>query len=355
MEKKTIKKFINEGRERKGGSLSCIYSYGNKIIKFYKGNDNRGFEKIRNEIAYLDAVPINLKEYFPQVLDVLDSREIIAFLTVNYKKMETLTNMLLVHNEDVKLVWKILKNVLDFMDHSIYTRKRCKASKSYLEKSQFIRVESALEILSGKMHGEQLVNTKFLYLNGEKLINMTALLQRIRKDKKILKIMQPSFLSYYHGNLHLANILSDQEKFILIDPRGETIGSSDYDNAKMLCHLYIRYDEIHYGYFNLDKKGDSYNLNLTNLEIGKKFDFLQKHFIQHKQIVSNKDWLKKMQLLMGFHAVSFASYHARQKTVNWKRVTAYYLSGIKLFNDYFNAKEIKIDTALYPYIPNKTK
>lgn len=352
MEKRTIEKFEKKGTELIGGSLSHIYSYGDKTIKFYKGTDDRGFEKIRNEIAYLKTVPQDLREYFPPVLEVLNSHDLLAFSMPSYKKMKTLTDMILIHNEDVKLVWKILKDVLYFMDHSIYTRKQCSVDKNYLERSQFARVESALETLSKKACGKDLVTAEFLYLNGEKLINMTALLQRIREDKKALKAMQPLLLSYYHGNFHMANILSDKEKFILIDPRGETIGSSDYDDAKMLCHLYIRYDEIHYGHFNLSKTKDDYFLNLTDREIGKKFDFLQQQFIQYRLITSDENWLRRMQLLMGFHAVSFSSYHARKKDVNWEKVAAYYLSGIKLLNDYFNTKETKANVALCPYIPN---
>lgn len=65
-------------------------------------------------------------------------------------------------------------------------------------------------------------------------------------DFKDALLQAPIKMSYYHGDMHFANMFYDlqRKKLKLVDPRGEELGSPLYDIAKLLHSVRGRYDYI---------------------------------------------------------------------------------------------------------------
>jgi len=349
---KKIKEALNEktsNQYMKGGSLSTIIRNGDVVIKFYNGHYLRGYLKLKKEVEYLKNIPKSLKKYFPKVLEVVNEKNLFALSVKNYSNMKSISELSMGH-KNIKDIWAILRKILNFMNKKLYLLKEKKITRDYLRITQFQRVENAIEELSNIPDYKELIITKEVTLNGKNMVNAPNLLKQLSEDKNVQEILKPKKLTYFHGNFHLANILTDFEDFVFIDPRGEVYGTKDYDISKMLCHLYVRYDEIHENLFRLKRKGKkAYILNLLDKRIKKRLDYLQKNLINKEFPKLTKKCENKLLLLMGFHAISFSSYHARKRKPNKKRSIAYYLCGVKLLNDYVNNNGIKKSSSLIPY------
>lgn len=327
----------------KGGSLCRLILRKNKVIKYYKGSDPRGIEKLEKEIKYLQTLPEELEEYFPRVIDTWHAKNYVAY-SMPYYNMKSLSKHLLGGTLDEESVWCILRKVLDFMERNVYSRDVTRSiPNNYLQQTHFNRVRTSLNILKSIFVYSNIVQAKELTLNGQTLENPNKLLHSVENDQELVDIIRPDKLSFFHGNLHLDNILADSEKFILIDPRGELRGTQDYDDAKLFKTLHSRYDEVHYGLFELLKSGSDFNLKFTHPHIGRKYDFLFDKFLEYKfDKCENKDrQIYKMLLLESFHMLSLASYHARKIRCNKSAVISFYLIGLKILNDCVNNKPVR--------------
>jgi hypothetical protein len=338
------------GRTLKGGSLSDIVIQDGTVVKEYSGPHQRGFDKLRKEVRYLRELPESLRPYFAEILSVEDSEERVRYAMPFYRDMPSLTDSAL-GRKDICRIWEVLRTVLKFSDENLYTVGEAETPEDYVSKTQFERVDGALEALSVQKAVSHLVKDRWVRINGERLENAPAILAQLRQDPAVQELLRPEKLSLFHGNFHTANILSDFVRFLLIDPRGEASGSRDYDTAKMFCHFYMRYDEIHEDNFSFrhDKRSE-YQIELTETKLKKRYDFLLKKFLNYEsERTSSPDWERKMILLAGLHAISFSAYHARKKEPNAERVSAFYLSGVKLLNDYLKGRGITQRGTIFPY------
>lgn len=332
-----------------GGSLSTIYQYGDIVIKEYAGKDPRGYEKLKKEVYFLQNLPPQVSNHFPKVLEVIDEKEYFAFSTPFYKNLPCLSNSFM-GTQDITLLWNRLKNILSYMDTHVYSLNNQPPTDDFIQNSQFYRIDKAVYVLSNLNFYSKLTQNQYLYFNGEKLINIKRIISLL-KNYDTYQLISPKTVSFFHGNFHPANILANDKDFILIDPRGEYLGSKDYDMSKMYAHLLIRYDEIHHDMFELVKHNfNSFSLYYNKDNTGKRYNYIHNCFIDYEMGVSNESqkWLKKIRLLAAFHIISFSSYHARKINPCADRVMAYYLCGIKLFNDHLNGKEIDPHSLLLP-------
>lgn len=232
----------------KGGSLSKVFRYNDIVIKMYDGTDDRGYVKLKKEAEYLNKLPANIKQFFPQVLDIVESTSIFAFSINYYQNLQSLTNICF-ENGNIDRIWEILKLILDFCGKEMYSKTSGKLMDEQIYETQFARAKRSIEILKCIPQYERLISSIELKLNGEKLTNASALIDTLEKDPRTFELFESDKLTLFHGNFHLDNILTDLEDFILIDPRGDLLGYRDYDVSKMFCHLYMRYDEIHRDFF----------------------------------------------------------------------------------------------------------
>ena len=90
--------------EFRGGSLNEICVCENKIIKSYKGNIDRGFEKLRKENDWLNKISRILKDKFPYslplVLDFIDDKEKnLTELHLERLQRQSFTKLILLDND----------------------------------------------------------------------------------------------------------------------------------------------------------------------------------------------------------------------------------------------------------------
>lgn len=330
--------------ELTGGSLSHLTVKGDRVIKSYSGNDPRGFEKIEREIAFLQSLPRHLKRYFPEILEIKKTTAEISYTMPYYKNMNSISKHLLNGTLTEVSAFNILKDVLGFMESEIYSLNKSKSSLLYVHETQFRRVRKSLGILRKIHEFSDVVQAETVTLNNQTLANPSKLLDIIERRDGCISLLKPENLSLFHGNFHLDNILTDSKNFILIDPRGELQGSQDYDDAKLLTALHGRYDEVHYGLFGLDQNKLNYTLRFTNPEIGRKYDSLLKEWLGYKLAKMDsigEEWLKKMLLMESFHMLSLSSYHARKSGYSKERVISFYLTGLKMLNDFMDNKMLE--------------
>lgn len=79
-----------------------------------------------------------------------------------------------------------------------------------------------------------LLESNYLKINGQKLMNFRMLYKVISNDETLLEKLQPETTSLSHGDLHLGNIFlpKGSKSFILLDPRGADADPM-YDISKL--------------------------------------------------------------------------------------------------------------------------
>lgn len=333
-----------------GGSLATVYLYKDKCVKCYFGKHKRGREKLLREIDFIQDLPNDLKNYFPKVIDKKITGKIIFYSMPYYTDLMTISKYMQNISVPVKKILSDLKKIMYFTQNFIYCRNINKVPINYVNNVHFNRVNNSIKILAKMEDYKKLISDKNITLNGEMLTNARKLLSIIESDSHHSKLIKPQSLTLFHGNFHTANILTNFTKFIFIDPRGEKVGSCDYDYSKLICHFLIRYDEILEGHFSLRKTNAGYFLSTTRKEIWDRYEKIQKGILKFfiKSHNNGGRWNKKMLLLASFHALSLASYHARKVNPSKKRVTAYYLCGVKLLNEYFRTRRARLNTVIFP-------
>lgn len=333
--KKSIKKDLV------GGSLSQVIKNGDCVIKYYDGKDQRGYEKLRKEIKYLQDVPKEKKRFFPKVLNIQNKERLVSYSMPFYYKLRTISDLAF-GRKHIENVWESLRKSLDLADKIFYSTSGIKTPRRYGKKVHLDRAKQALNFFRNSQDYKELVNKKELVLNGEKLKNISVLINKLKEDKKSLRLLSPKKLTFFHGNFHTDNILINEKKIIFSDPRGEKIGSENYDKAKMFAHFFIEYDAIHIGKFRFEKSANSFNIWIRGRRVSGRYLYLQKKFLEYefKRHVNNQEYFRKMLLIGAIHALSFSTYHARKNNPNKKRVIIYYLGAVKMLNDFYNNRNI---------------
>lgn len=330
-----------------GGSLSEIVKHGNEIFKYYSGKHDRGYEKLRREVTYLRALPAGVRERYPTIIDVVDTPQIYGYKIPYYAGMVSLSDQLF-SERDVEVSWKSLLSILDFMEDSHYRYMiTTDGTDSYIDKIIHNRLTEAHDALRAIEPITSLLD------GGNKMHDVTIMPLddiriALRTDSFTNETLRPKHLHLFHGNFHMDNFLVNDESFMLIDPRGELLGSKLYDVCKLFVHMLIRYDEIHLDRFKLDKQ--SKEVLLTDVRVGSRYDYMQQRYLKKCIADLGEEYFTKSLLLVGgAHAVSFASYHARKPHPNYDRVNAYLTAGMLLLSAYIQDKTIDLSKPLFAY------
>jgi hypothetical protein len=326
-----------------GGSLSTIIRRGNYVVKYYNGSYSRGYEKLRKEIKYLNKLPTDIKPLFPKLISVEEKEGYLGYTMPFYHDFYTISDLIF-SERNIEDIWKIFLRSLKLADKLFYSSKIKKVPKNYIKKTHFSRIKSSLDFFNNSIDYKEILAKKEIILNGERLINLPFIISMLKRNKEWRDFLTPKKLTLFHGNFHTDNILVNKQKTLFIDPRGEYFGSEEYDKAKMFIHFFLEYDEIHSNKFNLFKNKNIFRISMKDKRIQKRYFILQKKFIQHesKQWKNKKEFMLKIASIGAIHALSFASYHARKKNPNKKRVLAYYLGATKMFNNLIDPSKLNL-------------
>lgn len=350
----------------RGGSLNEIYVCENKIIKSYKGDIDRGFEKLRKENDWLNKISHILKDNFPYslpaVIDFVDDKENnITELHLEKLPRQSFTKLILLDNNlDLSIFEKKLDTTLSFLIEHLYPIKKEKSSPYDIYIVYHAnRLALARRYFKTIPYISPILNASSLQINNIPCPSVNEFLAWL--DAKAKDIFTSSNLYTYHGNFHLDNVLiSNTPDFgmnaiTLIDPRGDMLGPAHYDYSKILISLEGYYDEIHYEKFTIDytKKGKIFSMDIEIDDSKKDYyikglNVLLKYLNKFSELesIDAKKFVITTYTSTCIHILSFIFYHAYRETTPPNRIRAFFclyaLFAKKLMDMYNNDISIEI-------------
>ena len=242
----TVEDLIADDAVRVGGSFatSGVRKY------FRKQADGRGSVKLGDEERFYARLPVPLREHYPQVL-FSDREGNAVCLGLEYVGHPNLRDLLLNLRITPNQAASVLKHVLEYEYNDVYLPYLSKTPSNYIQDYHFNRVWKRLGASSDLDPDlASLVESRRLEINGRIIPNIPAMLFQLEQNARAVAELTPTGVSpHIHGDLHLENILYDQEseKFWLVDPRGYPVCDIYYDLGK-LSHSYNGYyDLLHEG------------------------------------------------------------------------------------------------------------
>jgi hypothetical protein len=330
--------------EFRGGSLNDIIVCENKIIKSYKGNIDRGFEKLRKENDWLNKIGHILLDKFPcslpQVIDFVDNEEKgITELHLERLPRQSFTKLILLENDlDIGTFEKKLDITLTFLIENLYPIKKENMPPYDIYKTYHAnRLALARRYFRTIPYISPILDASSLNINNISCPSVNEFLAWL--DAKAKDIFTTSNLYTYHGNFHLDNVLIsktpifDTDAITFIDPRGDMLGPAHYDYSKILISLEGYYDEIHYEKFNLDfsKKGKIFSMNIEIDDEKKDYyirglSVLLKYLDKFAELesVDRKKFIIATYTSACIHILSFIFYHAYRETTPPNRIRAFF-------------------------------
>jgi thiamine kinase-like enzyme len=114
---------------------------------------------------------------------------------------------------------------------------------------------------------------------------------------------------FMHGDLQFDNIITDGEKFTLIDWRqdfaGEVaFGDWYYDLAKMLGGIYLNYDNIKEGLMSFEQKGDEAFIEFTTRKEAPEYAEILRKFVESEGLD-----FRRVEILRGLIYLNMAPLH----------------------------------------------
>jgi choline kinase len=311
-----------------------------------------GRDKLADEIKWINNLPPDIKPYFPNILNYKIEKKK-AWYEMEYYNLQTFRSLLLSKTINKEQGAYILKTMLRLLFLK-FNKRICASTGDYAKKVHLRRVID--RIISSAQKSpiiEEVINSRHIFINGKKYLNLPAILRMIEKDDILLKKLEPPFLCMVHGDLHFDNFTVDVNQmplinFIFLDPRGlDNTYNYDYDLSKLWFSLNGKYDLTHEGKFELDyqfEKGDFVSkIKYTDVEMFKIFDYLHseiKKFLYTIPVLKkDKNWEIRTMFGEIAHYCSNMPFHIKgNKKENL--AIAIYLRGVKLANE-FAAKYCK--------------
>jgi thiamine kinase-like enzyme len=311
-----------------------------------KEAEGKGRSKLINEIEWLLSIPKELKPYFSEVLEY-DIESPHVFYNVPYYGSRNLREHIFMGDFNADDTILFLKDLLQWMFQNVYSRKISDAPKDWLIQKHINRVLDRLpECCEKSDELRKLINAKKIIINGKEYRNVRELYEIILNNEDFINRLNPKELVMIHGDLHFQNILLSNETdtgFILVDPRGEKLGSDIYyDIGKLLHSFHAKYDFIHSDQFklkvDLDKDIPVTSFEFTNEYMVNIYDEIYIKFLDIIQTFEyfkkDPDWKMKAYFAEASHLCSVMTFHVG-KTDNSERVMTLYLTGVILINEFF--------------------
>lgn len=234
-------------RDLIGGSFAGLHH--SRLVR--KHAEGEGNAKLISEIRWLQALPQDLRQYFPQIIDYSIGADN-SYFTMPYYPFENLRKKIICGRFDPDETRCWLQKILDFMFSRVYSRHAAEQSLSwgeeYISKKHFGRFHARLMYLRGIEPFRHIVRSAEVVINGTAFPNLPSLIAELEHLQKSRSLFIPRQRCMIHGDLHFQNMLIDEDhgNFILADPRGELEGGDIYyDLGKLLHSCHGLYDLIH--------------------------------------------------------------------------------------------------------------
>ncbi|KAH8659273.1 hypothetical protein BGZ60DRAFT_121417 [Tricladium varicosporioides] len=242
----TIHEFTSIDSLRMGGSFSKI-GIGRHFIKSARG---RGAAKLRNEIAFYQSLPSELRTHYPKLL-FAENGEQEALMGTEYKDDPSIRDLLLNLQITPADAVRLLRPVLNHEYHQAFRTSQQQTPANYLHDYHFHRIWRRIAMtIELDPTFNRFITATWLVVNGKRLPNIPGMLLRLEEDEKIATRLDPGGVSpFIHADMHLGNILSDVdgEHFWFVDPRGYPLCDIYYDLGKLELSYNSKYDLLHEG------------------------------------------------------------------------------------------------------------
>lgn len=229
-----------------------IYQLDDKIIKFFIDN---------NKIKLLKKRWVKLKKITPKKLKFTNN-----FLS--YEKFKGSTLYQVINNH-------ILKNLLFFLDRSLWSSRSKIASKKFIKNCKDFYYTKTVNRIN-LFYKKNLFKDKNYRINGIDRKKLSFYLSKVDWN-----YLSKGIESNFHGDLQFDNIILDNsgKKFKLIDWRsdfnGDTLkGDLYYDLSKLYAGCMLPYSQIKKGNFNFSFENDEviYDFSINNNLVDAKYE-----------------------------------------------------------------------------------
>ncbi len=223
------------------------------VTRVHKEATDEKMDKLVDEIKYLESIPEEWKNHFPQVvLSYVGTDKV--YYEMPHHDLPTLRRLLFSgvfkHQETLKWVDKMLE-----FSFEMYRKEIMPIPDNYIDYMHFARLKRRLDELSRKTEVfRKLIPQKTLTINGVEYKNIPLILKDLERPEVVEKVL-PEFVSKWgHSDFHFSNVLIDLEhdNFILIDPRGYPFCDYYYDYGKLWHSVNGKYEFIAENRFKLD-------------------------------------------------------------------------------------------------------
>jgi len=363
------------------------------------------YKKAKQQAYYLKNLPESVKPFFPHVYNIIERkvpRTKIKSAKKN-KRKNGLVNELIYdmsyiggdevsefirkHKPPVEAVARLYVVIYQTLNTIVHSQKIRMPSGPTLEQSYFSKIEKRLDLsrkTSPNVFSNLLLDTKYIYIDGIKCLNIKTLLSKFRENSNYLKILEPHHHTLVMGDTNTENIKITNPEALLqfinakdysfnaddigikfLDPRaigfhekGIDSGSDDpmYDNKPWHNSL-GQYDVIHSELFDMkvNENNDgmsieviphdehSYSLSYEGIENHFKSVMCEAWDLDNPESDINKydpNWIIRFAFVMGAHFTAMPPFHFHKNEDGIMidrydqncRPVAIYVEGIKWLN-----------------------
>jgi choline kinase len=336
-----------------GGSLAntkVISKLIKKTAQVVRKEAITGRNKLVEEVKWINNLSVDLKPYFPKILDY-DLEKENVWVEMEYHNLPTLRSLLNNRSITGGEGLYILKILIELMFSKFYLRKVSRNPdyiSDYAKRIHLSRIVERLSIVMQKSDlMKKIVSAKNIIINGRSYHNIPKIVKGIGSNNEILKKLEPSSVSMVHGDLHFDNFLVDisqmpMVKLILVDPRGlDNTYNYTYDLGKLQHSFHSKYDLFHEGLFELNYEFSNNNfianLKITDQELDNTYSQISKEFPKIlKNIPALKDdpsWEIRADFSEMAHLCSVMFFHMKYNEKE-RLAIALYLVGVRLANNF---------------------
>jgi hypothetical protein len=345
----TLNPSMSTSLDLKGGSFARL-ERKHLVRKEARG---QGFEKLTWEIDWLLKLPARLTPYFPTVVDTYRSNTS-AWYDMPWYNSPSLRKNILTGSYNAEKACDTLSRVLAFMFSEVYSNiseRRIDGIEWLIEK-HIHRVKSRVSEIFSNSVLVDLVAAKQIKINRSIYRNIPECLIIIAERPELLRQIAPSNLRMIHGDFHFQNILveygSNDQGFILADPRGELNGSDIYYDIGKLWHSFNGlYDLMHTDLCiaredTTDSDLINYSLDYVNKDIVKTYSSIRGMapdiLYEFREINSDPSWILKTLFAEAMHFCSVSAFHLQDDGIE-NRAKCMYLMGVQLINNFITLSE----------------
>lgn len=277
------------------------------------------------------------KEKLDKVVNVLGEEATDSYYKIDLEYNQDYTPFFdYIHSAPLKKSKRILTDVFEYLNKNIYKPEKLKYRPSdlnaYLKDRCLSKIRQAAEVND---EIRSLLTYDELVINGEAYKNIPRIVDLIKKDRKITKILATYRRCSIHGDTTIDNILASKETddFLLIDPTDNEneISGPVFDFGRMT-------QSLRYGYEFLNRDEQQVNVSENKIEFEYSISSIYADLDKHLHSLMQKHLTKEEQQAVLFHAaVLYSRMLTHRVVINPLNAAKYYAVSVIAFNEFVDS------------------